>query len=1008
MFKTLVKKIILGFSGMLILLIAVSVIACIALNKASEGFVHYQEILERIEPEAAGNIEDIKLSLRVMQNETGPRAMAYINRSIMLIIAVVAIALIAGIIFILMIVMPLKKGIARAINIVKAVAEGDLDILSRSQNKARKQEIRDETDDLLGNMKNMVEMLKDREQIVKRIANGNLCTDVSVLSEKDCFGQSLSSMVQKFNEIIREIRSVADAVQEGRMDARGNVENFTGDWRLLIASVNNLADAFAVPIRITATYIDRISRGDIPEKINDAYKGDFSEIGNSLNQCIDAIGGLAAEAERLTEAAIEGQLEIRGEPGKFSGDYAKIVKGINNTIGTLVGHIDQIPIPVLIMDRELSIRYINKIGAEMIGMIREQVIGQKCYNLLKTSDCQTSKCACAIAISTGKNEISQTGAHPGGKDMFVSYTGVPIKDDEDKVISVLEIIMDQTDTRNAMTDAAAKIDYLNNIPTPVMVIDTDFKVRFMNPAGASAVGRTPEACEGQKCFNLLNTGHCNTPDCQVAKAMHQDGVFTHDTVARLPGGEIPIRYTGAPLKDGKGNIVGGLEYVVDISKEMEITNEILELATAATEGILDKRADASNFEGNYRRIVQGVNDTLDSLIGPLNVAADHVDRISKGDIPEKITEEYKGDFNKTKKNLNMLIDAMNEITRLAGEMADGNLTIDVSERSARDKLMQALNLMTERLNEVVMNVKSASDYVAAGSQQMSAVSEEMSQGASEQAASAEEVSASMEQMASIIRQNSDNATKTEKIALKSAQNAQEGGEAVKETVIAMKEIVEKILIIEEIARQTDLLALNAAIEAARAGEHGRGFAVVASEVRRLAERSRAAAAEIGKLSVSSVKVAERAGEMLGRIVPDIQKTAEFVQEITAASNEQNTGADQINQAIQQLDQVIQQNAAASIEMASTSETLSEQAEHLQKTIGFFSVNDAGTKRTVYREEKSDDKISAPAREAAEKKPLRIKDVRKIESAGIKPDDRHSGHSVHDDKEDEYDGEFERY
>jgi len=1003
MFETLVKKIILGFSGMLILLIAVSVIACIALNKASEGFAHYQEILERIEPEAAGNI-----SLRAMRDETGPRAMTYINRSIMLIIAVVAVALIAGIIFILIIVMPIKKDIAKAIDITKAVAEGDLDILSRSQNKARKQEIRDETDDLLGSMRNMVEMLKDREQIVRRIADGNLGTDVSVLSEKDCFGQSLSSMVQKFNEIISEIRSVADAVQEGRTDARGNVENFAGDWHLLIASVNTLADAFTVPIRITATYIDRISRGDIPEKINDAYKGDFSEIGNSLNQCIDAIGGLAAEAERLTEAAIEGRLEIRGEADKFSGDYAKIVKGINNTIGTLVGHIDQIPIPVLIMDRELSIRYINKIGADMIGMIREQVIGQKCYNLLKTSDCQTSKCACAIAISTGKNEISQTDAHPGGKDMFVSYTGVPIKDDEDKVISVLEIIMDQTDTRNAMSDAAAKVDYLNNIPTPVMVIDTDFKVRFMNPAGASAVGRTPEACEGQKCFSLLNTGHCNTPDCQVAKAMHQDGVFTHDTVARLSGGEIPIRYTGAPLKDEKGNIVGGLEYVVDISKEMEITNEILELATAATEGILDKRADTSNFKGNYRRIVQGVNDTLDSLIGPLNVAADHVDRISKGDIPEKITEEYKGDFNKTKKNLNMLIDAMNEITRLAGEMADGNLTIDVSERSARDKLMQALNLMTERLNEVVMNVKSASDYVAAGSQQMSAVSEEMSQGASEQAASAEEVSASMEQMASIIRQNSDNATETEKIALKSAQNAREGGEAVKETVIAMKEIVEKILIIEEIARQTDLLALNAAIEAARAGEHGRGFAVVASEVRRLAERSRAAAAEIGRLSVSSVKVAERAGEMLGRIVPDIQKTAEFVQEITAASNEQNTGADQINQAIQQLDQVIQQNAAASIEMASTSETLSEQAEHLQKTIGFFSVNDAGPKRTVYREEKSDDKISAPEREAAEKKPLRIKDGRKIESAGIKPDDRHSGHSVHDDKEDEYDGEFERY
>ncbi len=379
---------------------------------------------------------------------------------------------------------------------------------------------------------------------------------------------------------------------------------------------------------------------------------------------------------------------------------------------------------------------------------------------------------------------------------------------------------------------------------------------------------------------------------------------------------------------------------------LKVVGEIKNLTEAVRQGTLQTRGDASSFAGDWAKLVAGINELIDAFVNPFEVTASYVDSISKGDIPQAITETYNGDFNTIKNNLNVLIEAMNEITKAAKEIAEGNLLIRVKERSSQDELMKALATMVEKLTTVVSDVRNAADNVASGSQELSSNSQEMSQGATEQAASAEEVSSSMEQMVSNIRQNADNAQQTEKIALKAAQDAKEGGKAVAETVGAMKEIAGKISIIEEIARQTNLLALNAAIEAARAGEHGKGFAVVASEVRKLAERSQLAAGEINKLSATSVEVAEKAGEMLTRIVPDIQKTAELVSEINAASNEQNTGAEQINKAVQQLDQVIQQNASATEEMSSTTEELSSQAEQLQETIGFFRTADSGTRKGV--------------------------------------------------------------
>jgi methyl-accepting chemotaxis protein len=311
------------------------------------------------------------------------------------------------------------------------------------------------------------------------------------------------------------------------------------------------------------------------------------------------------------------------------------------------------------------------------------------------------------------------------------------------------------------------------------------------------------------------------------------------------------------------------------------------------------------------------------------------DAVAIGDLDQRVEVTTNDEIKDLVETVNTMTDNLRATAALADQVADGDLTVQPKPLSEKDTLGLALERMVDRLRGVVSDAISAAENVSSGSQELSATSEQMSQGATEQASSAEEASASMEQMAANIKQNAENAAQTEKIARQSSKDAEVSGEAVGRAVEAMQTIAEKITIVQEIARQTDLLALNAAVEAARAGEHGKGFAVVASEVRKLAERSQSAAAEISAVSSETVKTAQSAGEMLNSLVPNIRRTAELVSEISAACREQDVGAAQINLAIQQLDKVTQQNAGASEEMSATSEELAAQAEELQTSIAYF-------------------------------------------------------------------------
>jgi len=390
-------------------------------------------------------------------------------------------------------------------------------------------------------------------------------------------------------------------------------------------------------------------------------------------------------------------------------------------------------------------------------------------------------------------------------------------------------------------------------------------------------------------FFLIGRGILQQLGCEPAQAA---GVANRIAVGDLSA--------NIELKSGDTtSLFAAMKNMNDTLKGLLSDTEVL--VNAAADGELDTRADASKYQGDFRSLVAGINQTLDGVIGPVNEAVAVLKEMEQGDLTQTVNGDYKGQLKDFKDTVNNTID---------------------------------------KLSQIISEVNGAAASIAGASEEVSATAQSMSQASSEQAASVEETSASVEQMLASINQNTENAKVTDGMATQASGEAVQGGEAVKETVSAMKSIAGKIGIIDDIAYQTNLLALNAAIEAARAGEHGRGFAVVAAEVRKLAERSQIAAQEIGELAESSVEMAESAGKLLDTIVPSIKKTSDLVQEIAAASEEQSAGVDQINTAMDQLNQITQQNASSSEELAATSEEMSGQAAQLMELMAFFIVGDS--------------------------------------------------------------------
>ena len=703
---------------------------------------------------------------------------------------------------------------------------------------------------------------------------------------------------------------------------------------------------------------------------------------------------VSQEIMRLVDASKEGRLAERGRADQFEGVYSEIIRGINEMLDAILlpigegnrilaqissGKIDELIAHSYKGDHEKMKQAINSVAAVLQGLQKELA------RLIEASkEGQLS--------DRGRPEQFQ-GAYAEivrGVNNMLDAILLPISEGNRILAQISSGKIDELIAQAYKGDHEKMKQAVNN----VAVVLQGLQKEMLRLTEASKEGQLSERGKPEQ--------------FQGAYAEVVRGVNTMLDAILLPIGE--GNRILAQISNGKIDELIAQTYKGDHEKMKQAINnvavvlqglqkELVRLTDASKQGQLSERGKSEQFQGAYAEIVRGVNGILDAVITPLKVSAQYVDDISRGSIPSRITDTYNGDFNTIKNNLNTLIGAMNDVTEAAQQIANGNLTVTIKERSAEDKLMQALSAMVAGLTRTVSDIRTIAGEVSSASQAISTASVQVSNGASAQAASAEEASSSMEEMVSNIKQNADNAQQTDKIANKSAKDAQESGKSVAEAMTAMKEIASKISIIEEIARQTNLLALNAAIEAARAGEHGKGFAVVAAEVRKLAERSQKAAGEINQLSGTTVKVSEKAGEMLEKLVPDIQKTAELVQEISAASKEQDTGAEQINKALQQLERVIQQNASAAEEMASTTEELSGQSDQLVSALGFFHIGDE--------------------RQPAAARPAGPKPARRVEAASAKPSKPNGQGALKaaskagvalslNEKGDDLDKEFERY
>ena len=695
-------------------------------------------------------------------------------------------------------------------------------------------------EEIKNNLNTLIETTRAQAKIAQSVADGNLALSFSIKSENDLLTISLQNLVDVFKNLLVEIGRVSKAAKNGVLTERANVDLFKGSHAIIVKAINSLIDSMVQPITEERRVLVQITEGNIEELISQSYQGDHEIMKEAVNNVALVTKALHVELNNFSHQIKNGNLSYRGNPSSFKGAFADLVTGMNDLVDAIANPLNK------------AANYIERIAqGDIPDRIEDEYHGD---------------------FKTLKNNLNTN-------------------------IDNLNLLISEMDAMHKQQKAG---DYEVYIPTD----------KFSNAYKQMALGYNEAVkMHVDNILKIIFTINC-----------YSKGDFTAE-MDQLPGKQIIVN-----------------EYLNKLRSNLVMVGaDLTFLISSASEGALSARADASKYKGAFKDIIEGFNQTLDQITGPINVVSDYMIRLSIGDISANLNEDFKGDFAKLQKALNMLIDGTSTLSQQVKLIAEGDLTINLEKRSENDHLVISLQQMLSTFKMIVGEFKQLSGNISTASEQLRATSIVISQGANEQAASTEEVSASLEEMSSSIQQNSDNSSETEKIAVKAADDIEVGNRSVIETINAMKDIATKISIIGVIADKTDMLALNAAIEAARAGMQGKGFAVVAQEVRRLAEHSQNAAKEIDTLVKSSLKIADETGQLLTKIVPDIKKTTRLVQEITATSHEQNSGAMQVNNAVQQLSQITQQNASVAEEMSASAEELAKQSQHLSKLVDYFKV-----------------------------------------------------------------------